>query len=276
MKLHVLGRLLSTCLVTGSALALSSGCVTSAEGHAMKAETTRLKERLDAMDKRYTEANQAMDRIRQVLDEATALLARNSADLGAQVERQGQDVNLAKGKLEELRYLIEQMQKHATDVRIEERLALLEQGQQKIVDKVSPTMPEDKDALWAESVARMTEGNRTEGRRFLREFLKRFPQDPKAADAYLRIGKSFAEESKHTQAASEYQKILDSYPKSPHIPEAMYQLGTSFVELKFCGDAEAIFMDLQKRFKRSPRAADARAQVKAIKAFAKDKTRCTS
>jgi TolA-binding protein len=270
------GRIWFTILVAGGAFALLPACVTSSEGHAMKAESSRLKERLDAMDKRYTEANMAMDRIRQVLDEATALLSRNSADLGAQVERQGQDVNVLKGKLEEVLHLVEQIQKQNTEGRVIERLAQLEQGQQKIVDKVAPSMPEDKDGLWNESLAKLKDGNRTDGRRFLREYLKRFPQDPKAPVAYLLVGKSFAEEAKHTQAAAEYQKVLDTYPKAPEVPEAMFQLGASFVELKFCGDAEAIFLDIQKRFKKSPFANEAKTQAKAVKLLAKDKTRCTS
>ncbi len=242
----------------------------------MRTESSRLKERLDTMETRYTEANMAMDRLRQVLDEATALLARNSADLGAQVERQGQDLNLLTGKLEEIRHLVDQMQTQLVDGRIEERLSLLEQGQQRIVDKVAPTMPEDKDGLWAEAQARLREGNRTEGRRYLREYVKRFPQDAHAATAYLLVGKTFAEEGKHTQAAAEYQKVLDSYPKSPEIPEVMFQLGASFVELKFCSDAEAIFQDLAKRYRKSPRAKDALKQVKAVRALSRDKTRCTS
>lgn len=242
----------------------------------MRAETSRLKERLDSMETRYTEANQAMDRLRQVLDEATALLARNSADLGAQVERQGQELNLASGKLEEMRHLIEQLQVQLQEARVEERLSLLEQNQQKIVDKVAPAIPEDKDALWGEAQARLKEGNRTEGRRFLREFVKRFPQDARSATAYLLVGKSFADEGKHTQAAAEYQKVLDSYPRSSEVPEVMFQLGTSFVELKFCSDAEAIFQDLAKRYRRSPRAKDAVKQAKAVRLIAKDKTRCTS
>lgn len=270
------GRTWFTFLVAVSALALLPACVTSSEGHAMKAESSRLKERLDAMDKRYTEANVAMDRIRQVLDEATALLARNSADLGAQVERQGQDVNTLKGKLEEVLHLVEQLQKQATEGRVIERLAQLEQGQQKIVDKVAPSMPEDKDSLWNESLAKLKDGNRTEGRRFLREFLKRFPQDAKAPGAYLLVGKSFAEESKHIQAAAEYQKLLDTYPKAPEVPEGMFLMGTSMVELKYCTDADAIFQDLQKRYKKSPFANQAKTQAKAVKILAKDKTRCTS
>lgn len=258
------------------ALALLAGCVTSSEGQAMRTETSRLKERLDTMETRYTEANLAMDRLRQLLDEATALLARNSADLGAQVERQGQELNLVSGKLEEIRHLVDQLQRQVGEGRLEERLSLLEQNQQRIVDKVAPTMPEDKDGLWNESQARLREGNRAEGRRFLREFIKRYPQDPKAATGYLLVGKSFAEEGKHTQAAAEYQKVLDTYPKSPEVPEVMFQLGTSFVELKFCSDAQAIFQDLAKRYKKSPRAKDAAGQVRAVRAILRDKTRCTS
>ncbi|MCG5053598.1 MAG: tetratricopeptide repeat protein [Myxococcales bacterium] len=240
----------------------------------MRSATARLKERIDVMDKRYAEANMAMDRMRQVLDEATALLSRNSADLGTQVERQGQELNQLHGKLEELRYLLEQLQ--TAGGRVDERLSLLEQNQQKIVDKVAPAMPDDKDALWAGAQEKLKAADRAEARRYLREFVKRFPQDPRGAAAYILVGKSFAEEGKHTQAAAEFQKVLEAYPKSSEIPEAMFQLGLAFVELKFCGDAEAIFLDLAKRYRRSPRAQDAREQAKSLKSLEKDKSRCTS
>src|SRR4029078_13470898 len=129
--------------------------------------------------------------------------------------------------------------------------ASLETSQEKIVERVAPNTPEDKDSLWREAQNRVNAGQRDDARRFLRAYVQRFPQDPRAADAIVLTGKTYADESKHTQAAAESQKLLDAYPKAPQVPEAMYQLGPSFVELKFCGDARAILQDLAKRYPRS-------------------------
>jgi TolA-binding protein len=264
--------------IGGLALALVPGCVTSSEGEAMRTETTRLRQRIDTMDKKYAEATKDMERLRQILDEATALLTRNSADLGAKVDRHDQEIAALNGKMEEAKHLLAELQKKVGDEAgvLAQRLSALETGQQKIVDKVAPAMPEDKEALWTEADTRLRAGQREEARRFYRAFVKRFPTDPRAPRALIASGKAFAEEAKHTQAAGEYQQVLDGYPKSEEVPEAMFRLGEAFVELKFCSDAKAIFTDLTKRYRRSPHADGARDQLKTLARIAKDRTRCTS
>src|SRR5262249_30122113 len=144
------------------------------------------------------------------------------------------------------------------------RLATLEQMQTKIADKVAPTMPDDKDTLWTQAGQRLASGQRDDGRRFYRTFIQRFPQDPRAPQAYLAIGMSFVQESKYPNAAAEFQKVLDTFPRAPEVPEAMWQLSRSFVELKFCTDARSLLSDIVKRYPKSARASDAKDEMKRI------------
>ena len=258
-----LGRL---ALALAVLLAPAAGCMTSGEGEKMQADIKDLRARLDEIDKRDKEYKEQVVRLRKVLDEATRLLTRNSADVGAKADKAEQDIAALQGRLEEMSHTLEQQGRQSADDRnrLETRLAALEQTQTKIVDKVAPTLPDDKDQLWQQASARLNSGQRDEGRRFYRVFIQRFPADPRAPQAYLAIGMSFVQESKFPNAAAEFQKILDTFPKSPEVPEAMWQLSHAFVELHFCTDARSLLGDLMKRYPHSARAADAKSELKSI------------
>ena len=58
-------------------------------------------------------------------------------------------------------------------------------------------MAEDKETLWKQAQERMAGGMREDARRFFRGFIQRFPQDPRAPQAHLEIGRSYALEGKH-------------------------------------------------------------------------------
>jgi TolA-binding protein len=251
-------------------------CVTSGEGEKMNAQISELRKRLDEIDKRDAEYKEQVTRLRKVLDQATALLTRNSADVGAKVAKSEADIAALQGRIEELAHATEQHDRQTADdrARLETRVAAMEQTQTKIVDKVAPTMPDDKDQLWSQAGLRLAGGQRDDGRRFYRAFIQRFPQDPRASQAYLAIGQSFVAESKFPNAAAEFQKVLDAYPRSAEVPEAMWQLSSAFVQLKFCTDAKALLSDLVKRYPKSPRATDAKNEIKQITKL--PKSSCTS
>jgi TolA-binding protein len=243
-----------------------AACVSSGEGEKMQADIKDLRARLDEIDKRDKEYKEQVVRLKKVLDEATSLLTRNSADVGAKAAKSEQDIAAMQGRLEEMTHAEEMQARQLADEnnRLETRLAALEQTATKIVDKVAPVMPDDKDQLWTQAGQRLAQGQRDEGRRFYRVFIQRFPADPRAPQAYLAIGMSFVQESKFPNAAAEFQKILDTYPKANEVPEAMWQLSHAFVELHFCTDARSLLGDLMKRYPKSARAADAKSELKSI------------
>ena len=273
-----------TCVLGGCALALglglgAAGCVTSGDGDKMRADIASLRTRLDEIDKRDADYKEQVARLRKILDQATALLTRNSADVGAKAAKAETDIAALQGRIEELAHAAEQREQRDRQNldernRLETRLASLEAMQTRIVDKVAPTLPDDKEQLWAQAATRLNGGQRDDGRRFYRVFIQRFPDDPRAPQAYLAIGHSFVAENKFPNAAAEFQKVLDAYPKSPEVPEAMWQLSTAFVQLKFCTDARSLLSDLMKRYPKSPRAADAKNEIKLLARMPKGS--CTS
>lgn len=265
------GRFLIT-LALGVAGAAASGCVTSGQGEAMRQDIARLTERIDTLEKRGADAEIQTERLRKILDEATALLSRNNADVGARVQKAEMDLGAISGKLEEAKHLLEQLQKAQADDTT--RLTALEQGQQKIVDRVAPAMAEDKDTLWRQAQERNASGMREDARRFYRGYIQRFPQDPRTPQAHLEIGRSYALEGKHTQAVAEYNRVLEAFARSPEVPEAMWLMAQAYVELKFCRDATALLQDLGRRYPKSPRSAEARGRLKDVQRMLKDKRAC--
>jgi TolA-binding protein len=253
---------------------LLAGCVTTGEGDKMRADINRLRERLDALDVRDKDLTDKVVQLRKVLDEATALLGRNSADLGARVAKNETDIAAMTGKIEEAKYLVDQLQQQVSSTT--SKVATVEQTQQRIVDRVAPTMPEDKESLWKEAQRRLAEGQREEGRRFLRSFVQRFPTDARAPQAQLQVGMTFVQELKHSNAAAEFSNLIQRFPRAPEVPEAMWQLAESFVVLKFCGDAKAMYQDLAKRYPRSPRAKQVRPKLRELNKHLRDKKLCTS
>jgi TolA-binding protein len=251
-----------------------AGCVTSGEGDRMKQDIAQLRQRLDTMEVRDRDINQKVAQLRTVLDEATALLGRNSADLGARVAKSETDIAAMTGKVEEAKYLVGELQKQVNSASA--TLGTLQQNQQRIVDRVAPTMPEDKEALWKEAQRRLREGQRDDARRFLRSFIQRFPDDPRAPQGLLQVGISFVQELKHSNAVAEFSNLIQRFPRSPEVPEAMWQLAESFVVLKFCGDAKAMYQDLGKRYPKSPRAPQVKERLHNLQKIAHDKNQCTS
>jgi TolA-binding protein len=251
-----------------------AGCVTTGEGDKMRADIGRLRERLDAMEVRDRDITEKVVQLRKVLDQATALLGRNSADLGARVAKHEADIEALTGKVEEAKYLVGELQKQVTAA--SSKVGAIEQTQQRIVDRVAPTMPEDKETLWKEAQRRLAEGQREDGRRFLRSFIQRFPDDARAPQAQLMVGITFVQELKHSNAVAEFSNLIQRFPRSPEVPEAMWQLAESFVVLKFCGDAKAMYQDLAKRYPKSPRAPQVKARLQDLNKRLRDKNLCTS
>jgi len=240
----------------------------------MKQDIAQLRQRLDTMEVRDRDINQKVVQLRSVLDEATALLGRNSADLGARVAKSETDIAAMTGKVEEAKYLVGELQKQVNAAST--TLGTLQQNQQRIVDRVAPTMPEDKEALWKEAQRRLGEGQRDDARRFLRSFIQRFPDDPRAPQGLLQVGISFVQELKHSNAVAEFSNLIQRFSRSPEVPEAMWQLAESFVVLKFCGDARAMYQDLAKRYPKSPRAPQVKERLHNLQKIAHDKNLCTS
>jgi TolA-binding protein len=252
------------------------GCMTTIEGAQLTHEIAAIRPRLAELDRMEMERRQQTVDLQAVLDRATALLTSASADVGAKQAKAERDIAALESRVDEVTRELEQIVKRRAEAQnqVEIRIAALEQGAARIVDKVAPLLPDDKETLWSQAVERTRSGPPGQGRHFYRVFIQRFPADPRAAQCYLAIGQSFMKEKQYPNAAAEFQRLLATYPQAPEVPEAMWQLSIAFIELHFCADARSILGDLVKRFPKSSSAAEARQEIKSIKKF--PKAACTS
>lgn len=262
--------------IAAIALATTSSCMTRMEAHRLQTSVAGLRLRLDGVDKLDQAHKEQVAQLRVVLDQATALLTTNSSDVGTKETKAEVDIATLQAQLDRLGQTIDQRRQHNADDqrRFDTRLAALERSEAAIADKVAPLLPDDKDQLWQQAAARLRSGESDEGRRYYRAFVQRFPQDPRAPQAYLAIGESFLQEKRFSSAAAAFQRLLETFPTSPEVPEATLRLSSAFVELRFCTDARSLLRDVLKRYPTSPPAAEARRELKVVEHL--PRAECTS
>jgi len=278
-------RTASTLALLASLAPVVSGCflwTTRGEGDSLKKDNERLRQRVEQLDTHLAEEQQRLtemiDRARgdvekldEMLTRATQVLARNSADFGAELESANDKLREASGGIAELRHELEQLtgQVDRTDRKVHEfALAAgldlpIDEG--KIPDTTEAHFDAVKEALAA--------GRHGEVRSLGKIFLERYPKDQRCDDVQLLIAKSHLEQKQSAKGLGALRRFTDLYPKSELTPEVLYEMAKAFLALGDCTDAKVLTDAIVSRHAKSPFAEKAR---KLKEQMEKNKSRCTS
>jgi TolA-binding protein len=90
------------------------------------------------------------------------------------------------------------------------------------------------------------------------ELVQRFPTDPLAASAQLRIGEAYYTARDFERAAVEYRKAVDLAPKGKDTPQALLRLGLAYRAQKRESDARQAWGQLVRDFPESDASEEAR------------------
>jgi tol-pal system protein YbgF len=96
------------------------------------------------------------------------------------------------------------------------------------------------------------------------EFLRRFPQHPRAADAEFFSGEAWAAEQQADSAGAAYQRVLQRYPASPRAATALYRLGLRAQLAGRTDEARAVYTRLTTAYPASDEASLARERLRAL------------
>lgn len=96
------------------------------------------------------------------------------------------------------------------------------------------------------------------------EFLRRFPQHPRAADAEFFSGEAWAAEQRSDSAAAAYQRVVRRYPSSPRAATALFRLGARAQQANRKDEARTFFTRLTTAYPASDEAALARERLRAL------------
>ncbi|MDD9941620.1 MAG: tetratricopeptide repeat protein [Myxococcales bacterium] len=207
-----------------------------------------------------------------VLEKATRVLHRDSAELVAQVDSMSSKIASLEGALAELRHEFETFAREEAEKRaaIEQRLS---GGSGGIVPPPASEIPADKKAHFDKAYQLFLTKDYAGSRALFKAFVDRYRSDQQAGNAQYWIAASYLQEGKPATALGEYRKVISNYAKSGAVNVALYGMGDAFHRLHACTDARAALQALLKRKPKPDLAKRARALIKKIR---KEKKGCTS
>jgi tol-pal system protein YbgF len=262
--------------------ALVGGCfafVTKEEGRELKQQLEDVRGQSAKNEVRAAELAKQLDaqlkRVKQVVDDATKVVTRNSADIGQTVEKLQTDLGQLQGRIDDIQHGQDALTKQFQDYRASSDTKL-EQLTNTMTAAKAPPIPETPDGLFADAEKKLTASQWVDARRLFEAFVNRYPQDPRAAKAQFDIGEAYGGEKRYANAIGAYTKVVDNFPKADIVPDAMYKNGVAFYQLKYCSDAKVYFQELLRRYPKTTWKKDANDQLKSLSRDLKNKSVCAS
>jgi TolA-binding protein len=236
----------------------ASGCLMlKSDGDELRTEAQvrdRRIEQLEAESRRTREELETKLReLQDLIDRATEVLKRASADVGVQVGQMSEQVATAQGQIAELQHKMGQLEQQFMTQRLslEEQLAKMQPGGAR--PAVDPSaIPADKTEHFQAAYAAYQAADYDKARALWKEYVTRYPKDAKAGDAQYWIGATYTQQNKPATALGEYRKVIAEFSQSGAVNVALYGMADAFYRLHACTDAKSA---LQALIKRKPDAA---------------------
>lgn len=257
-----------------------TGCflwTTRGEGDRLMEEGAQRQERLDhlanGMDKERDELTSQVSRAREqvaeleaVLNQATQVVTRNSADLGLEVRGLREQVQALEGQLAEIRNAYAQAQQEhlAYRTQTDRQLQLISQKVGLDVSLDESEIPADADALFATATRAFENSNHSRARALFRAFIERQAQDERLDDAIYWVGKTFLAQDRPATALGEFRKVLSSHAEGNVVDDTLLAMADAFYKLNACNDAKDALNALIRGHQRSPLVARARRQLRTV------------
>jgi tol-pal system protein YbgF len=98
-------------------------------------------------------------------------------------------------------------------------------------------------------------------RELYEEYVRKWPTDPRSADAHFHIGEIQFSERRYREAILAFGKVAQDFPHSDKAPDALFRTAEAMEILELKDDARALFEDVVKRYPKSSAAQRAKARL---------------
>lgn len=253
------------------------GCfwtTTKSEGDAMRRDITALQSRITTKEKALDDQ---VAQLKSATDDATKILKRNNADIGADVEQLRADIRSATGlvgsinnTLAELKTSFDKYRKD-NDQRLdalEVRVAQIESGK-----ATASSSPED---LWKLGSQAFEASRFNDALDIFKRLVQTYPTHAKAADAQYFRGQCYTNMKDWDRAIGAYQQLVEKYPDSSLADDGLYFAAIAAQEMKNCSEARAYLGVIKTKYPKSNVLRQAGDLDTAIKKDLKNKSKCNS
>jgi tol-pal system protein YbgF len=257
-------------------LALSACWVPVDKGRQMDERIARLEADQAATLKQLEEQRAVIrDRIARVdqkLVELDAASHRTGADVVASQDRLQETVTQLKGQLEEQQHRLQQSDQAVTQLRSDTEARFVALKGAGALDEFEARKkaealrrPTDKAAFFALAQQQEQAGERAVAKQLYEDFTKKWPTDPRAADAWFRLGEISYGEKRYRESVLAYGKVAQDFPRSDKAPDALYRTGEAMIALDLRDDARAILEDVVARYPKTTAARKATSRLADLK-----------
>ena len=256
---------------------IGSGCfwvTTKSEGEQLRKDLTLVQSRLDAKEKTL---DGQIAQLQKVLEDATKVLKRNSADIGADVDSLRNDVRTANGLVTTVNNSINEL-KQAFDTYRKGNDARLDAIEQRVVQIESgkATASSSPEELWKLGSTAFEAARYNEAIEIFKRLSQTYPTHERAADAVYFRGQSYSNLKDWDHAIGVYQQLYDKYPASALADDALYFAAVAANQLKNCTEARTYLGLVKQKYPKSNVTKQADELDKAIKKDFKNKAKCSS
>lgn len=254
-----------------------SGCflwTTRSEGDALVERTEAHEQRIQELEtgteaerrelaKSVGEARAKVGELEQLIERATAVVTRNSADLGLEVQNLREQIARLEGQIAELRHDLEQTQRRMEQQRedLEKRLQAGRGGEMTLQPD---EIPEDRTEHYAAAYRAFQNEEWAKSRALFRAFVSRYADDDQADNAQYWIGASYLRQRRPATALGELRRVIADWPEGDAVDETLLDMADAFYELHACTDARAALRTLIRSHPRSQLVSRAREKLRAI------------
>lgn len=268
-------------VIRGLVLTASSGALcacsmfTSAEqGRALEERNRTLEARVVALETglgeeirtQVAESQTKVAQLEEVLQRATQVVTRASADTGAQVEQLQQQIATQEGAIAELRNELERMQRELREQQgdYENRMKKLARRAGVDIPLEDAEVPADREAHWTAALAAVEARDLSRARALFRAFVERHRDDQRADDAQYRLGQTYMSEDRPATALGELRHVITDFPQGDAVPAALLAMGDAFYRLHACTNARTSLDTLIRTYPRATQVAEARTKLRDI------------
>jgi tol-pal system protein YbgF len=266
--------------ITVPLLLAASACWVPAErGRQMEDRIQRLEDENASVQKqledqravvreRVAKADQKIAEVQQKLDELNATAHRSGADLAVNQDKLQDSVTRMKGQLEEDQHRLVELDQALGALRTDTdgRFAALKgagaleewEAKRKAAEIKRPP---DKASFLALAQKEEAAGEKGVARELYEEYVKKWPTDPRSADAWFRLGEIGYGDKRYREAVLAYGRVVRDFPRSDKAPDALYRTGESMIALDLKDDAKAILEVVVNRYPKTSAAQKAKARI---------------
>ena len=233
-------------ILSGRLLALGGCFGITSEGKKMRSDVDNSAARvqkleaaqnaqLEQLKQAEAKAQESIKQLEGVIEQATSVVQRNSADVtvhGQRAAEQGRRARGPPGRAAVHRRRAEEGARRRAATALPARSAAATERPQGCDDT-----PADKNEHYAAAYRAYSERDFAKARALFRSFIERYNTDAQADNAQYWMGASYLIENRPATALAELRKVIQNFRGGDAVDEALLDMAEAFYRLRACSDS---------------------------------------